>query len=189
MNACVHPFAVCRLFSALALSLALLTLLPACSKKTPKTETTISAISGYNYSNEGIQIFYVNGAWGGALGIGEGGGGEVCCVTLPVQWAPGLSATVEWERSDCGLGGPGNERCPSFKHLEVGNKIPDWKMKTLKKVIAIEPYEKGATVQVMFLPDDEVKIFVSSLMATHADHPSRLGRARPLDNPAWKVDE
>lgn len=162
-------------------------LLTACGKEQTSNEFSGSSISGYNYTNEGIQEFYVNGAWGGALGIGEGGGKSVCCVTLADKWQPGLVGTVEWRRSDCGPGGPGNARCPPLPEgFRMGDDMPAWQHKTLKKVVPIEPFEKSDTVQVIFLPNDEVKIYVSTLMASHPDHPSKLGRARPLDNPDWK---
>lgn len=40
-------------------------LLLACGKELPKNEASASTISGFNYSSEGIQEYYVNGAWGG----------------------------------------------------------------------------------------------------------------------------
>ncbi|MGR2683078.1 DUF3304 domain-containing protein [Chromobacterium haemolyticum] len=31
-----------------------------------------------------------------------GGGGEECCVSLPEQWRPGMTATIEWGGSESG---------------------------------------------------------------------------------------
>lgn len=164
-------------------------LLTACSKAPPKNEASSSSISGYNYTREGIQEFYVNGAWGGAISIG-GGGATVCCVNLPDKWTPDLKVTIEWKRSDCGERGPGgNDRCPSFSHLQAGDEIPEWQMKNMKKEVAVESFEKGDTVQVFFLPNDEVKVYVSSLGPGHQDHPAHLGRPHPLDNPNGKATE
>ncbi|WP_172202816.1 DUF3304 domain-containing protein [Niveibacterium sp. COAC-50] len=142
-----------------------------------KPEGSVSSISGYNYTIEGIQEFSVNGAWGGGISIG-GGGGNVCCVELPEKWSQGLSAKVTWERSDCGGSGPGNERCPFGKH--------PWPRKALEATVAIEPYDRPNTVQVMFLPNDEVKIYVFDAGPIHPEHPSKLGQPRPLDHPEWK---
>lgn len=160
-------------------------LLTACSKAPPKNEASSTSISGYNYTSEGIQEFYVNGAWGGAISIG-GGGATVCCINLPDKWTPGLKVMVEWERSDCGLEGPRGSRCPVPPDFETTGKLPPWQHKKLKEEVAIEPFEKSDTVQVFFLPNDEVKIYVSSLGPGNQDHPAHLGRPHPLDNPNWK---
>jgi len=153
--------------------------LQACSKAKEaesKQEGMAVAISGYNYTIEGIQEFFVNGEWGGGLGIGAGFD-KVCCVMLPEKWTPGLSATVEWRRSDCGGKGPGNARCPFGTHGE------GWHAKTLKATVFIEPYERPNAVQVMFLPNDEVKIYVSHFGPQHPDHPGKLGYPHPIGHP------
>ena len=166
-----------QIFSVLLLSSAL----QACSKvddAAAKPEGTPVSISGYNYTNEGIQEFFVNAGWGGGLGIGEGGG-MVCCIALPDKWTPGLTATVEWRRSDCGGSGPGNERCP------IG-KRPWAPPKTIKTTVPIEPYDRPNGAQVMFLPNDEVKIYVAPVYPEHPDHPAKLGRPHPIGHPEWK---
>ena len=168
-----------------AIATALLAIMvQGCSKaEPPKQEGTASSIAGYNYTTEGIQEFFVNEAWSGGLGIGEGGGSIVCCVMLPDKWKEGLSATVSWRRSDCGgVDENGDSKCAK---MEIGT----WPKKTLKKEVPIELYSQPSRVQVMFLPNDEVKIYVSSLGPQHPDHPSKLGRARPLDHPEWKLPE
>jgi len=159
--------------------ISMLAFIYGCGKTEPgKSEGTASSISGYNYTAEGIQEFFVNGAWGGNLGIGSGYG-RVCCVMLPDKWTPGLSATVEWVRTDCGdLYGSVHSRC--------GYETKDWPYKTLKKEIPIEPYERPNSVQVMFLPDDEIKIYVSPFDPQHPEHPGKLGRPHPIGHPEWK---
>lgn len=113
------------------------------------------------------------------MSIGAGGGSNVCCVNLPKKWQPGLSAEVTWRRSDCGFRDPENERCPSDINKE-------WHFKTLKATVPIEFYDRPSGFYVTFLPNDEVKIYVSPYGPDHPDHPSKLGRAHPLDHPEWK---
>jgi hypothetical protein len=82
--------------------LSLSTLLVACAKEEKKLDPMSGgAITGVNYSGEGIQWFSVDGSWGGAIGRYSGGGGSVCCVTYPRIWTPALKVTIKWERSDC----------------------------------------------------------------------------------------
>ena len=170
-------------------ALSSLLLFSACSKEPRKNEASSSTISGFNYSSEGIQEYYVNGARGGGISIG-GGYGSACCVTLPDRWSPDLKLTIGWRRSDCGVRGPKNERCPPLPEgFQMGQEPPKWEYKTLKKIVLIEPFETGDTVQVFFLPNDEVKVYVSSLGPGHKEHPAKLGRPHPLDNPNWKGSE
>ncbi|MCE1238728.1 MAG: DUF3304 domain-containing protein [Azonexaceae bacterium] len=144
-----------------------------------KPEGSASSITGYNYTADGIAEFFVNGAWGGGLGIGSDYG-NVCCVMLPDKWTPGLSATVEWRRTDCGgLDDQGRIKCYD---MEIGT----WPKKTLKKEVPIEPYDHPGAVQVMFLPNDEVKIYAVPFDPDHPDHPAKLGPPRPLEYPEWK---
>lgn len=159
--------------------LLMVCVLQACGKtKEPaKEEGSASSIAGFNYSIEGIQEFYVNGQWGGAISIG-GGYGNVCCVVIPQKWTQGLSATVAFERTDCR--GDKEKRCP-----ERIEDLDKWPMLKLSKEVPIEPYDQPNDVQVMFLPNDEVKIYVSHFMPDHPDHPSKLGEPRPLDHPEW----
>lgn len=171
---------------SLLLTLCSVWMLTACSKEPPKNEASSSSISGYNYTSEGIQEFFVNGAWGSGISIG-GGGATVCCVNLPGKWTPDLRVTIEWERSDCGERGPSNTRCPPLPPgFEAGQTPPPWQYKRLKKEVPIEPYEKSDTVQVFFLPNDEVKVYVYPDDPHAVGHPAKLGAPHPLDNPNWK---
>lgn len=130
-----------------------------------------SSLSAYNFSAEGIQEYFVGGAWGGGVGIGSGGG-QVCCVKIPRKWHDKLEVTVEWRRSDCGV--PKSPQC-SHENAVSGS----WPMKTLKKTIPMEPYGAPDTVQVFFLPHDEIKIYVSDMAPWHPEHPSKLGDVGP----------
>lgn len=130
-----------------------------------------SSLSAYNFSAEGIQEYFVDGAWGSGVGIGSGGG-QVCCVKIPRKWHDKLEVTIEWKRSDCGKGVDenGNSKCADE---------PRRPQKTLKKIVPIEPYSEPGVTQVIFLPHDEIKIFVSNMDIGHLDHPSKFGDIAP----------
>lgn len=167
-------------FSRLALGLLLALLLAGCrqsAEQAAKPAGTPVSITGYNYTFEGIQEFSVNGAWGGGVSVG-GGNGMVCCVQLPDKWRPGLSATVKWQRSDCGDESVGGQRCPFG-----GNS---WPHKDLEATVPIAPYERPNDLQVMFLPGDEIKLYVFWAGPIHPAHPSKLGRPHPIGHPEWK---
>ena len=43
----------------------------------PADKMAGSSLSAYNFSAEGIQEYFVDGAWGSGVGIGSGGGQEI----------------------------------------------------------------------------------------------------------------
>nr|WP_167742981.1 DUF3304 domain-containing protein [Neisseria sp. WF04] len=95
--------------------------------------------------------------------IAEGSGG-VCCVTLPIKWRPGLDAEVEWRIGHFQKEGrfmTGEER-NALSTQELSEK--HWVQRHLKRHVPIEPYEpEEGNLQVIFLPNDEVKIYVVKL--------------------------
>jgi len=166
---------LCNVLRNGLLPLAVLLTLSGCdvaSRDTTNDGFSMSSLAGYNFSTHGIHEFYVDGAWGSGVGIGDGGG-SVCCVRIPSKWHEGLQVTVEWRRGDClkGVDENGWSNC---------RNDPVHTTKILKKTIPIEPYSEPGITQVMFLPNDEIKIFITDKMPTHPEHPSGLGGARPL---------
>lgn len=131
-----------------------------------------SSLSAYNFSAEGIQEYFVDDARGSGVGIGSGGG-QACCIKIPRKWHDKLEVTIEWRRTDCGgVDTQGRSKC---RDMELGT----WPKKTFKKTVPIEPYNEPGVTQVVFLPNDEIKIFVSNMDIGHLDHPSRFGDIGP----------
>jgi hypothetical protein len=95
-----------------------------------------------------------------------GGGGQICCVTLPRKWRPGLTAKIKWEplsqykRDSNGAlvmqgGAPVVIRSP-YKEKTV--EIPKYTEKDL------------AHFDIHFLPNDEVLVKVSFEYPEHPDY-------------------
>ncbi|WP_019103322.1 DUF3304 domain-containing protein, partial [Chromobacterium haemolyticum] len=58
-------------------------------------------------------------------GQGMGGsGGEECCVSLPEQWRPGMTATIEWVVDPSPDINPGGRRAPRWN--PDGTTPPEW---------------------------------------------------------------
>ncbi len=146
------------------LCLCVLVLAGGCKAQDPNDEMYPSSIVGYNLTHEGVQEFYVNGAWGSNIGSYGGGGGKVCCVTLPKQWRPGLAAEVDWRIGDYKKDGR-SMTADERDAMPINELIEKhWVERRLKRWVPIEPYPpEGGTLQVVFLPNDEVKIYVVSL--------------------------
>ena len=146
-----------------------LSALTACaSNEGAKHDDTLTggALIGVNYTGEGIQRFSVDESGGGSIGR-YSISGDYCCTMYPKVWTPGLKVTVEWERTDC-------ERQRHLCTLETArqDKTP---YKIITKTIPIEKYSELGEVYVVFLPKDEVRVYISRVGPKNKDFPTKLG--------------
>jgi hypothetical protein len=127
---------------------------------TPKSqdESGMGSIVGVNYTENGIQEFTVDGVWGSNIGAYGGGGGFVCCVIYPKAWAPGFSLKVKWRRS-----------------AEREANGTQWRIISLERLVYVEKYEIEGNVYVLFLPGDEVKVYISAVGVGSPKFPSNPG--------------
>jgi hypothetical protein len=160
----------CALFMGLALT--------GCNPPAPRVAPAMAVgITGYNFTNEGVQEFYVNGNYASNLPPYGGGGGVSCCVSLPGQWTPGLTVKVDWTM------GHWTTLYETRKHLTIAEQIKCCSIeRTLSKTVPVERYgEEGGNVQVFFLPNDEIKVWVYDAGPQNPNHPSHMGYPK---NPA-----
>jgi hypothetical protein len=99
-----------------------------------------------------ISEFFLNGTNGFNVGREGGGRRDVCCVFLPKQWKPGLSADLRWEvanwiESDKALT-ENREVIPTFKHFR--GKVP------------VEKYESPGRVVVHFFEGGKARVVVGT---------------------------
>ncbi|AXE35955.1 DUF3304 domain-containing protein [Chromobacterium phragmitis] len=141
-------------------------------------------IAGYNFTDRTIKNIWVNKSWSGSV-IQGGGGGAVCCVSIPFNYKPGEKITIDWEVYDCTISN--NECAEKYKGKE-------WPTKMLHKVIEIPHYnsEDVAELQLAFLPNDEIRAYANGSLFSYEKHPSRnefgdllATGVRPLEN-EWK---
>jgi hypothetical protein len=155
----------------LAGALVLLALASAC-KPAEKAEPAsyASGITGYNFTSEGVQAFYVNGQWGSNLPPYGGGGGTTCCINLPKHWRPGLVVKIDWTM------GRWTTPHESRKHLSPEAQIACCSAeRKLSTTVPIERYgTEGGALQVFFLPNDEINVWVSDYDLGHEQHPSGM---------------
>ena len=88
LGVCLHRWLVALVMVVAGAGLA------ACSPTTAKPVTV--GITGYNFTAEGVQEYYVNGMRGSNLPPYGGGGSTSCCVSLPAKWTPELTVKVSW---------------------------------------------------------------------------------------------
>ena len=117
------------------------------------TETTTSvSVSGYNHMNQlSIHMFDINGTAGINASPGSGGG-ETCCVTIPLRWQPGIKMRVRWEYDQ---DEDSTQSLPKNQVTEVD--IPE--------------YRRLGAVQVHFYDGHRVKLVVSPCSPEHPFYP------------------
>jgi hypothetical protein len=143
-----------------------------CGPNSPKPPEPMTAgITGYNYTREGVQEYYVNGERGSNLPAYGGGGSVSCCVSLPAQWSPDLRVTVDWTI------GHWTTAYETRKHLTVQQQIECcFTERSLRRTASVERYGKeGGRLQVFFLPNDEIEVWVYNAGPQNPGHPSRRG--------------
>ena len=176
-NACARSRG--RLLLVLLMLLMLVLCLSACKPAPPALDATKEAlkgsvggavsIRGYNFTAEGVQDFYVDGAWGAEVPPYGGGGGTTCCVMLP-RWHEGLSVTVDWTMGTWTV--PYEKR----KHLSINEQISCCSSeRTLRQTVPVQRYDRADTVQVFFLPGDKLEVWVYDAGPQNPDHPSKRG--------------
>lgn len=155
-----YPFAV--------LPLTLL-LISGCMAR--ESEMLGAPVEGYNHTSAAINRFTVNGAGGPNLGPYSGGGGQVCCGSVPRYWRPGLRAIVEWEKD------PNPRPAVPLKRNKYGSLDPDdYKRHAAnythhRAVVEIHEYDRPGPLKVHFLPCDQVRVTAAGVTPKHPDYP------------------
>ncbi len=138
--------------------------------------TSISYL-GVNHTDKAIVSVIVNGE-GGILNVPArgGGGGQICCVTLPRKWRPGLKATIKWENDGDWL------RDKDGKEVWRDGKRVYVPVPYKERTVEIPEYtEKDlGHFDIHFMPNDEVLVKVSFVYPTHPEYvpayPAEEGR-------------
>ncbi|MGO4812241.1 DUF3304 domain-containing protein [Cupriavidus sp. 2MCAB6] len=136
----------------LAVSMAMLG--AACAVSRPATAMDLV---GYNYTDQYVAAYSVNGYPGPNIYPHSGGGKFVCCISVPGEWQPGMTVTVKWTED------------------RNANPIP-WK----NRIVEVPPYmpEDMGRFAVHFFPGDEVKVLVTTKRPGHPDYPYPLPRGK-----------
>ena len=115
-------------------------------------ESSAGNIRGYNHVvGQNVNWFSVNG-YHATLN------GNVCCVMIPDQWRPGMTAHIEWE-----VDPNADEKIPRLK-MGVGFEPKalaqhEAKYQHFSADVPIPQYKESAGINVHFLPCHQVKIY------------------------------
>lgn len=127
-------------------------------------------VTGYNHTSAAINWFTVNGDGGPNLGPHQGGGKFNCCTTVPSKWYPGMTATVEWEKD------PEPFACANWPPLGTDGYRAAYKQHVAKythhrATVEIPPYQDVGSMNIHFLPCDQVRVAANAVLPGHPDYP------------------
>ncbi|WP_192985346.1 DUF3304 domain-containing protein [Pseudomonas sp. EggHat1] len=99
----------------------------------------------------------------------SGGGGETCCIILPVKWRPGLMANVEWEVDPDRWMKLPSVTSPEFQ-AAYAKHAANYQRYT--STVEIPEYqEKRCGLTVHFLPCQQVKVTTSCWAVSAPQYP------------------
>ena len=132
-------------------------------------------IEGINHTSAAINGFSVNRNGGHNIGPYGGGGTQMCCAVLPLQWRKGLTVVVEWEKDPnvgVSLGWPplGTDAYRAVYKEHAA------KYTRHSAVVEVAPYQELGVVTVHFLPCDQVKVAADTTYDGLAQHPYQYPR-------------
>jgi len=161
-----HGRQVWRMVLAVSLALTLTACFGEDKASSDEEKVSISYL-GVNHTDIPIVSIIINGE-GGILNVpAQGGGGkEVCCVTLPKKWRPGLMATIKW-REDGDWLKDANGKEVIRDGIRVYVPAP-WKTKTVE-VPEYTPNDLQH-FDIHFLPGDQVLVKASYFYPYHPDY-------------------
>ena len=161
-----------RLIAATFITIALL-MLNGCAElqRSSGVERLGAPIEGYNHlSSSAINWFRINGSGGSNVNVSTGGG-QTCCVVLPVTWQPGLTVVVEWEEDpDPFAYGDWPEKAFTDAWRE---RMDEHETHYTRHRVEVEValYEALGVVNVHFLPCNEIRVSAGTTRFGLASHP------------------
>ncbi|QAX87633.1 DUF3304 domain-containing protein [Pseudomonas sp. DTU12.3] len=135
-------------------------------------EMVSAPVKGFNHTSAEIMRFTINGAGGPRIPPNQGGGNEVCCSILPMQWKPGLRALIEWDKDPDPHGDVKRDKygqidkdayvshSEKFSHHSATVEIPKYS-------------EEMCALQVHFLPCDKVRVSTTCYGVESDNYPDK----------------
>jgi hypothetical protein len=153
---------------ALALSFGLFCI----SASNAETEMVSAPVKGFNHTSAEIMRFSINGAGGARIPPNQGGGNEVCCSALPMQWSPGLKAIVEWDKDPNPYGAVKRDKYGQIdKNAYVSHSA---KFSHHTATVNIPKYAAElCALQVHFLPCDKVGVSTTCYSYDNPNYPDK----------------
>lgn len=112
-------------------------------------EMTPAQVGIVNHTGSYIYSASINGGGGGNMARWGAGMANICCVSIPNVWYPGMKVRVRWD-------------------MPVGVKHA-----IKEKIVDVEKYDRPGDIYMNFFPNDEVRVVVSRNGPRSSDYPIR----------------
>ena len=137
----------------------------------PKPVRLGAPIEGYSHTSAAINRFSVNGGGGPNLAPYGYGGGQMCCASLPVEWHPGLTVVVEWEKDSNPYDSVNWPDPPFSDAWRKAARAHEAKYTHHRAVVPVAQYEDLGIVNVHFLPCNQVAVSAGATYPGRPDYP------------------
>lgn len=116
-------------------------------EKSAESDIYEAQIGIVNHTDQLVYSASVKGNGGGHASAYSAGIANICCVTLPLKWYPGLKIEVSWDMPI------GRQHVYKSKNVEV------------------EKYDTPGSLYLHFFANDEVRIVVTNWVGSSLQHP------------------
>jgi hypothetical protein len=132
-------------------------------------------LTGVHHMGDKFNVpqFFVDGYYGSNVGREGGGGSDVCCVSLPRRWRPGLSVEVRWAVDDFTHEKPAEVEVGNFDSVVGGG--------TFIAQVPVERYEPAEHLWVHFFPGGKVRVISSMPGSGGPKHPIQDNDPHAID--------
>ena len=129
----------------------------------PKVEYLAGSMSGINHvKGTAVNWFKVNGYYAQSAN-------DTCCIMVPAKWTPNQWVKVEWEVDPDAY--PTDSPGVTDPKFDAYMKKHEANYRRYQKMVEIPEYGEPCSVDVHFLPCQEVKITLSCHATNHPDYP------------------
>lgn len=116
--------------------------------ETRSERTTATAQVGIvNHTGKYIYSATINGSGGGKMNEWSAGLANICCMSIPEVWRPGMKVLVRWDMPE--------------GHTHIYKE----------KTVEVEKYDEAGDIYLHFFPNDEVRVVVSNAAGYASKHP------------------
>ncbi len=132
-------------------------------KKKPQDDYLAGNLHGFNHvKGTSVNWFKVNGYYAQSAN-------DTCCIMVPAKWTPNQWVKVEWEVDPDAY--PTDSPGVTDPKFDAYMKKHEANYRRYQKMVEIPEYGEPCSVDVHFLPCQEVKITLSCHATNHPDYP------------------
>jgi hypothetical protein len=135
------------------------------ARETATRRSTGVLVTGVHHMGTNYEVlrFFLDGFEFGDAGREGGGGGNICCVSLPEEWKPGLAVELRWEVADWSTVDPDQVK---------ENNYASTRRAYYRARVPIEKYQRADHLWVHFFSDGKARLISSVLPPENPLHPA-----------------